>query len=200
MIQLPRSMERLIRELAKLPSIGERTALRLAYSLLAENRPLMGQLASALVTAQQAVRLCDTCFFITESNHCELCHDTTRDESQICVVEKPMDIIALERAKLFSGRYHVLHGVWAPLRGRGPDSIKLKELVDRVKLGVIKEVVLAMSSTVEGDATGLYIAELLKDLPVKVTRIAQGMPKGGELEFADEVTLSRAFAGRQQMS
>ncbi len=196
MIALPSAMQRLIRELTKLPSIGEKSATRLAYHLVSTDRPLSKSLSEALAAASGEVSLCENCFFLSDSPVCSICSNTNRDRSLVCVVEKPMDLVAIERVGEFKGSYHVLHGLWAPLRGLGPESMKLSELVNRVKSGDVKEVILATSSTVEGDATALYVARILNDLSCKCSRLAQGIPKGGELEYADDVTLSRALAGR----
>ena len=199
MISFPAPLQRLIRELSKLPSVGEKSATRLAYHLINSDRALASTLADVLKEASQKVRLCSQCFFLSEEELCVVCRNPSRDPALVCVVEKPMDLVAIERMGEFQGVYHVLHGLWAPLRGQGPTSMKLDELITRVRLGVIKEAILATSSTVEGDATALYVARTLHDLGVKSSRLAQGMPKGGELEYADDVTLSRAFSGRNQM-
>lgn len=199
MLALPQSMQKLIRELSRLPSIGEKSATRLAYFLVNSDRGVARALADALVKSAEEVKHCEKCFYLSDAAICSVCADESRDKALLCVVEKPMDLIAIERMGEFRGRYHVLHGLWAPLRGQGPESIKLKELIDRVKQGEIKEVILATSSTVEGDATSLYIARLLNELGVRCSRLAQGMPKGGELEYADDVTLSRALTGRSQI-
>ena len=199
MISFPAPLQRLIRELSKLPSVGEKSATRLAYHLINSDRALASTLADVLKEASQKVRLCSQCFFLSEEELCVVCRNPSRDPALVCVVEKPMDLVAIERMGEFQGVYHVLHGHWAPLRGQGPTSMKLDELITRVRLGVIKEAILATSSTVEGDATALYVARTLHDLGVKSSRLAQGMPKGGELEYADDVTLSRAFSGRNQM-
>lgn len=193
---LPSSLQKLIAELSKLPSIGEKSATRLAHFLVSSNRPLAGTLAEALKKAAAEVRLCDTCFHLSDQARCNICSSSGRDTSVICVVEKPVDLIAVERGGEYRGLYHVLHGLWAPIRGQGPESMKLSELIARVKSGGINEVILAMSATVEGDATALYIARAMTEFNVKTSRLAQGMPKGGELEYADEVTLSRALSGR----
>lgn len=193
---LPQSMQKLIRELSKLPSIGEKSATRLAYHLLNNDRSLAQSLADALLRASQGVQYCVDCFYFSESQKCSVCSDAGRDRGLICVVEKPMDLIAIERMGEFKGVYHVLHGLWAPLRGQSAESMKLKELVERIKAGGIREVILATSSTVEGDATALYIARIIGELGIACSRLAQGMPKGGELEYADDVTLSRALTGR----
>jgi recombination protein RecR len=196
MLSFPPALQRLIKELSKLPSIGEKTATRLAYHLVANDRDLARSLGEALLGSAQQVRLCERCFFLSEDTHCSICKNGSRDGSVLCVVEKPVDLVAIERVGEFKGTYHVLHGLWAPLRGQGPESMKLKELMARVKSEPIKEVIIATSATVEGDATALYIGRLLADAGVSATRPAQGIPKGGELEYADDVTLSRAFAAR----
>lgn len=199
MLVFPPALQRLIKELSKLPSVGEKTASRLAYHLIANDRDLARSLGAALQQAAQEVRLCERCFFLSEEPLCSLCRNTSRDPSVLCVVEKPVDLVAIERGGEFKGLYHILHGLWAPLRGQGPDSMKLKELMDRVRGGSVSEVILATSATVEGDATALYIGRMLADLGIKTTRPAQGIPKGGELEYADDVTLSRAFAARNTL-
>jgi recombination protein RecR len=196
MLSYPAALQKLIKELSKLPSIGEKTATRLAYHLVANDRDLARSLAGALNTASEQVRLCNRCFFLSEEDLCVICRNSNRDAALMCVVEKPVDLVAIERVAEFKGNYHVLHGLWAPLRGQGPDSMKLKELLERVKTTPPREVIIATSATVEGDATALYIGRMLADLGIKATRPAQGIPKGGELEYADEVTLSRAFAAR----
>ena len=196
----PSAMKKLVRELTKLPSVGEKSAVRLAYHLINNDRKLADTLSLAMTEAAKEVRSCKTCFFFTEDDECDICKSTSRDVSVICVVEKPMDLIAIERTGEFRGLYHVLHGLWAPLRGQGPESMKLEELVNRAQNQSVKEVILATSATVEGDATSLYIARLLSELGIKASRLAQGIPKGGELEYADEVTLSRAFSGRNAIT
>lgn len=189
-------MQKLIREFSRLPSIGEKSATRLAYHLVNHDKQLALSLSDALRKAAESVKLCQRCFYLTEEDLCTICKNPSRDQSLICLVEKPADLMAIERVGEFRGLYHVLHGLWAPLRGQGPESMKLQELLDRLKDGVIREVIIATGSTVEGDATALYVAKMLSDFGVQSTRLAQGMPKGGELEYADDVTLSRAFAGR----
>jgi recombination protein RecR len=196
MLTLPQSMQRLIREFSKLPSLGEKSATRLAYYLVNNHREQAEALARALHDAVVNVKLCERCFYLCEESLCSICRSTNRDSSLVCVVEKPADLIAIERVGEYRGLYHVLHGLWAPLRGQGPETMKLQELLARLGEGVIKEVIIATGSTVEGDATALYVAKLVADFGVQSTRLAQGMPKGGELEYADEVTLSRAFMGR----
>jgi recombination protein RecR len=195
-VAYPSALQKLIRELSKLPTIGEKSATRLAYHLVANDKNLAASLSEALQAASKGVKLCEQCFFLSEDNLCSVCLNPNRDKSLICVVEKPVDLVAIERVGEFNGVYHVLHGLWAPLRGQGPDSMKLKELLARVEQGEIKEAIVATSATVEGDATAMYVARLLQEKGVRATRPAQGIPKGGELEYADDVTLSRAFAAR----
>lgn len=199
MVPFPPALQRLVKELSKLPSVGEKTATRLAYHLVANDRGLARSLGEALQQAASQVRLCERCFFLSDDSLCSICRVSGRDPALLCVVEKPVDLIAIERAGEFKGTYHVLHGLWAPLRGQGPDSMKLKELMERVKVEPVKEVIIATGATVEGDATALYIARMLHDAGIVATRPAQGIPKGGELEYADDITLSRAFAGRSAL-
>jgi len=199
MSQLPLALQKLIRSFSRLPSIGEKSATRLAYHLVTKEKELAQSLAAALTEAIEQVRLCDRCFGITDQKRCRICADPLRDERILCVVEKPMDIVAIERVGEFRGLYHVLHGLWAPLKGAGPSSLMLEPLLERVTQEQVEEVILATSSTLEGDATSLYIAQLLQPRNVRCSRLAQGMPKGGELEFTDELTLSRAFAGRSSL-
>ena len=200
MLSFPPALQRLIKELSKLPSVGEKTATRLAYHLVANDREVARTLGEALQVAAQQVRLCQRCFFLSEEDLCAVCRNSSRDTSLLCVVEKPVDLVAIERIGEFKGVYHVLHGLWAPLRGQGPESMRLKELMGRIKEHPPREVIIATSATVEGDATALYIGRLLADIGVAATRPAQGIPKGGELEYADDVTLSRAFAARSALS
>lgn len=197
----PISFQRLVRELGKLPSVGSKTAFRLAYHLLAVDPELGGTLSAAIREVKEKVKLCEQCFFISEDRECSICRNTARDRSVLCVVEKPLDVISIERSGEYRGLYHVLHGLWAPLRGQSADSMRLKELVARVAVqkGSLREVILATSSTVEGDATAAYIVRLLQEQGVSTTRLAQGLPKGGELEYADDLTLSYAFTGRKAM-
>jgi len=196
----PPSMQRLIQELSRLPSIGEKSATRLAYHLVQNDKKLAEDLSVALKATVGSVQLCSSCFHLTDSEQCRICLDSQRDSSLICIVEKPMDVIAIERMGEFRGLFHVLHGQWSPLRGKDPSQLKIGELVERIKRGGVREVILATSSTVEGDATALYIARLLTPHGVEVSRLAQGIPKGGELEYADEITLSRALSGRSSVS
>ena len=188
---------RLIRELAKLPGIGEKTASRLAFHVLRAPSEYARDLAQALVEVKEKIRLCSTCMNLTELDPCTLCSDARRDGSIVCVVATPPDLYAIERTGGFRGRYHVLHGVLSPLEGIGPDDLRIKELLSRV--GELKEIILATSPNVEGEATALYLAKVLRPLGVKVTRIASGLAVGGELEYADGVTITRALEGRREM-
>lgn len=202
----PKAMQKLVNELTKLPSIGEKSALRLAYHLLIKDREESLQLARAIEEACEKVCLCETCYSLSDEPLCTHCRDQNRARNLICVVEKPVDVIALERSGKFRGLYHVLHGLWSPMKGIRPEQTKIGALFERVQKGLqensekfpqIEEVVIATSTTVEGDATALYVAQTLRELGVSVTRIAQGMPKGGELEYADEITLTHAMDGRR---
>ncbi len=196
MASFPLALQKLIAQFCKLPSVGEKTAARLAYHLVSTNRELARNLESAIGEALRAVRLCESCFFLSDDVLCSVCRDPNRDTGLLCVVEKPVDVVAIERTGEYRGRYHVLHGLWAPLRGQGPETMRLSELRARLATGELREVILATGSTVEGDATALFVARMLNEYGIKSTRLAQGMPKGGELEYADEVTLARAFSGR----
>lgn len=195
----PPALQRLVRQLSRLPTIGEKSASRLAYHLIANDKDLAYTLSTAIQSAAEEVTLCTRCFHLAEGDLCAVCSNTSRDASLLCVVEKPMDVAAIERLSEYRGCYHVLHGLWAPLRGEGPESMRLEELMQRVVADEVQEVILALSSTVEGDATALYIARLLAEKGVRSSRLAQGMPKGGELEYADEVTISRALMGRSNI-
>jgi recombination protein RecR len=195
----PRSIQKLIREFQKLPSVGEKSATRLAYHIVNNDPKLAETLAAALVDTIQSVQFCKNCFALTDTEECSICMDDRRDSSVLCVVEKPMDVLAFERVGEFRGRYHVLHGVWAPLRGQGPETMKLNELVERLRGSEVTEVIVATGSTVEGDATALYVARLIEELGIRTSRLAQGMPKGGELEYLDDVTLARALSGRLEI-
>lgn len=200
MYEFPKSIQKLIREFQKLPSIGEKSATRLAYHIVNNDPKLAETLAAALVNTMEEVCFCKECFALTDTEVCSICQDDRRDRSLLCVVEKPMDLLAFERVGQFRGLYHVLHGVWAPLRGMGPESMKLEELSERLKNSEVEEVIIATSSTVEGDATALYVARIIDGFGIRASRLAQGMPKGGELEYLDDVTLARALSGRSQIS
>ena len=195
----------LVRELAKLPGIGEKTATRLAFFVLRSPETYARDLANALVAVKDKVRLCEVCANLTESSPCSICSDARRDARTICVVAQPPDLLAIERTGGYRGRYHVLHGILSPLDGIGPDDLRIAELLHRVAPppsghGVpVQEVIVATNPRVEGEATALYLSRVLKPLGVRVTRIAHGLPVGGDLEYADEVTLARALEGRREL-
>jgi len=197
---LPPAMTRLVRELSRLPGIGEKTASRLAFNLLNRPRNEVIALAEALLEMKERVGLCDRCFGLSDAPRCAICLDAAREHDLICVVEGPADLMAIERARSFNGVYHVLHGAIAPLDGIGPDDIKIQELLDRLTVpGAIREVIIATNATVEGEATALYLARVLKPAEVKATRLARGLPAGGDLEYSDAATLSSALAGRREL-
>ena len=190
---------RLINELSKLPGVGSKTAQRLAFYIINMPGEEVNQLASAIAEVKDKIRYCQICQNITDVSPCRICSNLQRDTSVICVVEDPRDVIAMERTRDFRGLYHVLHGVISPMNGVGPDDIKIKELINRIADDKVKEVILATNPNVEGEATAVYISRLLKPMGIKVTRIAHGLPVGGDLEYADEVTLSKALQGRREM-
>ena len=184
---------------AKLPGVGEKTAQRLAFHVLKSPPEYASDLAAALLALRQEVRLCSRCCNLTAQDPCAICKDQQRDGRTLCVVESVPDLLAVERTREFRGRYHVLHGALSPLDGIGPDQLKLKELLTRLGPEQTQEVIVATDPTVEGEATALYITRLVKPLGIKVTRIAQGLPSGGDLEYADQVTLARALSGRREL-
>jgi recombination protein RecR len=188
-------IRRLVQELARLPGIGEKTATRLAFYLIRGSRQQVTDLAQSLLDVVDKIRLCSTCMNMTEEDPCVLCSDTRRDAEMICVVASPSDLIAIDRGGHFRGRYHVLHGLLSPLEGIGPDDLRIAELVRRLD-GTVREVIIATSPSVDGEATAMYIARVLKPLGVTVSRIATGLPVGGELEYSDQATIARALAGR----
>ncbi len=192
-------VQRLIDELARLPGIGRKSAQRLAFHLLAVERADADRLAEAIVELRNEVKLCSRCFNVTGDVECTICRDLRRDPAAICVVERPQDIVVVESTQEFHGRYHVLGGAISPIAGIGPDQLRMRELVARIDGEGVKEVIAATNPTVEGDTTAMYIARLLKPLGVKVTRLASGLPVGGDLDYADELTLGRALAGRQEL-
>ncbi len=194
----PGPVGRLIGELSKLPGIGQKTARRLSFYLLGRPNNEVKELAEAIVEAREKTSYCSICNNLTENDPCEYCSSEERDQNTICVVESPKDVIAMERTGEYNGLYHVLHGAISPMDGIGPDQIKIKNLLPRIKKG-IKEVIVATDPNAEGDATAMYLAKLLKPLEVEVTRIAHGLPVGGDLEFADEITLSKALEGRREI-
>src|SRR5512140_91236 len=199
MSALPPPLARAIQELVKLPSIGEKTATRLAFHLLRADRHDVELLADALVKMRDEITLCSICLGLTADDPCALCQDPQRDTDAICVVERPADSIALERSGGFKGRYHVLHGCLAPLDGIGPEQLRITELLRRLENGHVREVVIATNPTVEGEATALYLSRLIKPLGVRVTRIAHGLPMGADVEYADSTTLGKALEGRRDM-
>jgi recombination protein RecR len=190
---------RLVEALTKLPGIGEKSASRLAFHILGSPEEYARELAQAILDVKEKIRLCSVCMNITEQDPCRLCQDPSRNEEIVCVVEEPNDLYAIEKTGSFNGKYHVLHGVISPLDGIGPDEIYVKELLERLKDGTIKEVLLATIPVVEGDATALYVKEQIKPFGVKVTRIARGIPVGGDLEYTDGATLTDAIRGRQDL-
>lgn len=190
---------KLIEEFSKLPGIGKRSAERLAFHVLKMSKENVERFSKTLVDAKEKIRFCPECQSLTDSVPCSICSDAKRDKSVICVVENPKDVIAMEKTKEFSGVYHVLHGVISPIDGIGPDDIKIKELLLRTKDNNVKEIIMATNPSIEGEATAMYISNLFKNFGIKVTRIAHGLPVGGELEYADEITLTRALEGRHEI-
>jgi len=182
-----------------MPGIGEKTAARLAFFILRGDDSYARDLSMALASVKEDTRFCTVCFGLTETDPCPICDDMRRDASLLCIVEEPSDVVAVERTHGFTGRYHVLHGAISPLDGRGPEQLRIAELIRRLEAGEITEVVVATNPTVEGEATAVYLAKLIKPLGVSVTRIAHGIPVGGNLEYADQVTLGRAIEGRRKM-
>lgn len=180
----------------RLPGVGNKSALRLAYHIIDMPEEEVRRLAETLLQAKREIRFCKECFNLTDSNVCEICADTGRDHSMICVVEQPQDAMAMERSHGYTGVYHVLHGCLSPLDGIGPENLRIKELLFRLEKEDVKEVILATNSNVEGEATASYLAQLLRHQPVMVSRIARGLPMGGDLEYADEVTLAKALENR----
>jgi len=196
---LPKPLERLILALERLPGIGPKTASRLAFYLLKVQDEYVADLSASIASIKSGTALCKVCFNIMEADRkkCRICEDNKRDQEIICVVEEPLDVLALEKTVGFFGLYHVLQGALSPIEGIGPDDIRIFELENRVKQGVIKEVIVATNPSMEGDATALYIRQRLEKYPIKLTRLARGLPVGGDLEYADQNTLLRALAGRQ---
>ncbi|MDD3114616.1 MAG: recombination mediator RecR [Anaerovibrio sp.] len=192
-------LARLIEHFKALPGIGSKTAVRLAYHVLDMDADKAKELAAAIVNAKEKIGYCRTCFNLSDEDPCIICKAAGRDHTVICVVEQPQDVDAVERMRDFRGVYHVLHGALSPLEGIGPDNLRVKELLARMQDGSVKEVIMATNPNVEGEATAMYLARLLKPLGVKVTRIAHGLPVGGDLEYADEVTLSRAMENRIEL-
>ena len=192
-------MMRLVRELSRLPGVGEKTAARLAFNLLNRPRDEVIALAEALLEMKERVGLCSQCFALADQPRCRICEDPEREHDVICVVEGPADLMAIERARSFGGLYHVLHGAISPVNGVRPDDLRIRELQARVQRGGIGELILATNPNLEGEATAMYIAQLLSGDGVRITRLARGLPMGGDLEYADEITVSRALEGRRAM-
>ncbi len=194
-----RPLTRLINELSKLPGIGGKSAQRLAFHILSLDEKDAFNLADAITDAKKNMKYCSVCGNLTDTDPCRICSDGSRDHSVICVVESPRDVSAMERIKEFNGLYHVLHGAISPIDGIGPDDINLKQLIIRLQQSDVKEIIMATNPNIEGEATAMYTARLIKPAGIKVTRIAHGVPVGGDLEYADEVTLSKAMEGRREL-
>lgn len=192
------SVTKLIEQFEKLPGIGHKSAQRMAFYVLGRSQEEADEFAEAIKTARRELKYCRVCQNMSDREICDICKNPVRDNGKICVVEDPRDVLAMERSKVFNGRYHVLHGVMSPINGIGPDDIKIKELLARIDDG-ISEVIVATNPNVEGEATAMYIARLLKPLGVTVTRIAHGVPVGGDLEYVDEVTIARALENRKEL-
>jgi recombination protein RecR len=195
--QLPSALEELIQELSRLPSVGPKTAQRLAFHILRSDRARSEALASAIVEVKARIGYCERCWNIAEGSLCAICLSARRDVSLICVVESPLDVLAIERTSEYQGLYHVLNGVISPIDGIGPDDIHVPELVERVRRPEVREVIIATDADIEGEATAVYLSRALAALGIAVTRPAHGLPVGGDLEYADELTLARALSGRQ---
>ena len=200
MRQYPKPLNKLINELSKLPGIGGKTAQRLAFHILALEESEATALANSIVNAKRSLHYCSACGNLTDTDPCEICSDESRDRTKVCVVETPQDVIAMERIREFKGMYHVLHGAISPVEGIGPNDINLKSLITRLQQhDEIDEIIVATNPNIEGEATAMYIPRLLKPSGIKVTRIAHGIPVGGDLEYADEVTLLKAMEGRREI-
>ncbi len=194
------SIEKLIEAFEKLPSIGNKTAVRLAFHMLNASQEEIDEFTSAIINAKKSLKYCSNCYNISDTDPCPICGNAKRDMTSICVVEDVRDVIAMERTHEFKGTYHVLHGSISPMNGIGPDDIKIKELLNRINNNSnIKEIILATNPRVEGEATAMYISKLVKPLGIKVTRIAHGIPVGGDLEYTDEITLMKALEGRREL-
>jgi len=199
MARMIRPLANLYEQLRRLPGVGSKTAMRLAYHIIDMPEGEVQQLAEALSNAKKSIHYCSQCFNLTDGEKCAICSDPSRDNFTICVVEQPQDIAAMERSHGYNGLYHVLHGVLSPLDGIGPDKLKIRELFQRLQRESISEIIIATNSDVEGEATATYLAQLLKPIGITVSRIAHGLPVGGDLEYADEVTLSKALENRRAM-
>ena len=198
---LPNSVQRLINDLSRLPGVGPKSASRLTFYLLRNSDPtLADDLAESLATLKERTKYCSVCQNITESDPCEVCADEERDQTLMCVVEEPLDVVAIERSRAFNGKYHVLHGAISPVEGIGPEDIKVAELKDRINKGEFKEVIIATNATLEGDTTARYLQMVLGENKLRMTRLARGLPVGGDIEYTDEVTLGRALEGRSELN
>lgn len=193
------SIEKLIESFERLPSIGHKTAIRLAFHMLDMTQEEIDEFIKSITEAKQKLKYCSTCFNIADTDPCPICSNPKRDQSTICVVEDVRDIMAMERTHEYKGVYHVLHGTISPMNGIGPDEIKIKELLNRIRDNDIKEVIIATNPRVEGEATSIYLSKLIKAFNIKVTRIAHGIPVGGDLEYTDEITLMKAMEGRREI-
>ena len=193
------TIEKLIESFEKLPSIGHKTATRLAFHVLNLNQDDVNEFINSIVEAKKNLKYCSKCFNITDTDPCPICSSPKRDQSIICVVEDVRDVVAMEKTHEFKGAYHVLHGSISPMNGIGPEDIKIKELLERLKDTDVKEIILATNPRVEGEATAIYLSKLIKPIGIKVTRIAHGIPVGGDLEYTDEITLSKALEGRREL-
>ena len=193
------SIEKLIESFEKLPSIGHKTAQRLAFYMLDLSKEEIKEFTDSIINAKNNLKFCSKCYNISDTDPCNICSNPKRDESVICVVEEVRDVLAMERTHEYNGVYHVLHGSISPMNGVGPDNIKIKELLTRLMDGKVKEIILATNPRVEGEATAMYISKLVKPLGIKVTRIARGIPIGGDLEYTDEVTLAKSLEGRVEL-
>jgi len=200
LFEFAKPVAKLIKELNKLPGIGPKTAQRLAFHILKYNDKEIQNLTEAINEAKTFIKLCSRCCNLTDIDPCAICIADNRDKEIICVVEDPRDVVALQRTREYKGLYHVLHGVISPMDNVGPEKLKIKELLQRLGDGHVKEIVMAINPTVEGEATAMYIARLIHPFGIKVTRIAHGIPVGGDLEYTDELTLARAFEGRRSMT
>ena len=193
------SIEKLIESFEKLPSIGHKTAVRLAFHMLDLNKEDTDEFINSIINAKTNLKYCNSCYNISDTDPCPICSSPKRDSSIICVVDDVRDIMAMERTHEFKGVYHVLHGTISPMNGIGPEDIKIKELLNRIGSGDIKEIIIATNPRVEGEATAIYLSKIIKPLGIKVTRIAHGIPVGGDLEYTDEITLSKALEGRREL-
>ncbi len=194
---IPEPIARLIHELSRLPGIGEKNATRLAFHIFRSSGEYAESLAQAIIDTKKNVVLCEVCYNFASESPCEICRDGDRDESYICVVEEPLDLIAIEKSGEHRGKYHILHGVISPIEGIGPEDLKIKELMARLERDAVREVIIATNPSVEGEATALYLAKLIKPLGIRVSRIAHGIPMGGDIEYIDEITLSKAIRDRK---